>query len=93
VGRLACARSAPHNQWSQPQLFVEVLFVEVRSRLCLSFSAYRSFCQQRKEELAIVCSFSGERAATRVARTALSACHDPDMAGAFSGISIYTVGL
>jgi hypothetical protein len=33
--------------------------------LVCRFSAYRSFCQQRKEELAIVCSFSGEGAATR----------------------------
>src|SRR5262249_54783357 len=63
VGRLACAHSAPHNLWSQPQFFVEV-----RSRLTLSFSAYRSFCQQRKEELAIVCSFSGERAVTRACK-------------------------
>jgi hypothetical protein len=29
-------------------------------------SAYQSFCQQRKEELANVCSFSGEHAAVRI---------------------------
>jgi hypothetical protein len=30
------------------------------------FPAYQSFCQQRKEELANVCSFSGEHAAARI---------------------------
>jgi hypothetical protein len=47
--------------WTEPQLFI------FGSRL-----AYQSFCQQRKEELAIVCSFSGEHAATDGYRDAVS---------------------
>src|SRR5882724_7258660 len=50
-----------HNLWTQPQLFI------FRSPL-----AYQSFCQQRKEELAIVCSFSDERAAARISLGAVS---------------------
>jgi hypothetical protein len=41
-------------------------------------AAYQSFCQQRKEELANVCSFSGERAATRIFRLAISEVVRPD---------------
>ena len=50
-----------HNLWTQPQLFI------FGSPL-----AYQSFCQQRKEELAIVCSFSGEHAATGIYRGAVA---------------------
>jgi hypothetical protein len=58
---LAFALPRFHNLWTQPQLFI------FGSRL-----AYQSFCQQRKEELAIVCSFSGEHAAMDACRDAVS---------------------
>jgi hypothetical protein len=61
VERLAFALLRFHNLWMQPQLFI------FGSPL-----AYQSFCQQRKEELAIVCSFSGEHAATGIYRDAVA---------------------
>jgi hypothetical protein len=43
-------------------------------------SAYQSFCQQRKEELANVCSFSGEHAAVGIYRAAVTEIVRPEWA-------------
>ena len=64
----------PSNMWNallthalrpQPVVATTTLSCSFFAYSC-GVSAYGSFCQQRKEELAIVCSFSGECAAARV---------------------------